>query len=112
MSFRIYYADGSFYDKDPFGAPALGVLVIVESDNDHGRRIVAGKDYYVWDCKNCRWWTVDYPGMIDYLTQTGPRRILIGRTVPNDEWYAAFKRADEDPDFAERTGWGPDECSP
>lgn len=108
--FRIYYADNTTYDGDPFQAPALGVLVIVEKDPDHGRRIVAGKDYFVWTGE--RWYTVDYIGMIDYLIIPGPKRVLIGRTVPNQQWYDTFKKADEDPDFPTRTAWGSDECKP
>lgn len=110
--FRIYYADREPWSGDPYFAPALGVLVIVEYDHDHGRRLVAGKDYYVWDGPLGRWWTVDYPGLLDYLIRPGPRRALFGRAVPNEQWYAAMKAADIDPLFPERTGYGSDECKP
>lgn len=106
MKFKIYYADGSVYQGDPYAAPALGVLVIVERDPDSGRRLVAEKDYFVWDGKNARWWAVDEMGMHDYLIQPGPRRVLFGRTVPNEEWYAVCRRANADPDFPARTSWG------
>jgi hypothetical protein len=69
--YRIYYADGEIYSDDPFNAPGLGVLLVVESDPEHGRRIVSGGDYFVWD--DGRWWPKDQIGLIDYLLQPGPR---------------------------------------
>src|SRR3990172_5918358 len=102
-AFRVYYDGGATYDGDPFWTPVFGVLVIVEQDPDHGRRLVSAKDYYVWEHK--RWWAVDFVGMVDYLARPGPRRVLFGRTVPNDVWYAAMRRANEDPDFPAPTAW-------
>lgn len=104
IPFRIYYDGGATYDGEPQDAPALGVLVIVEADTDHGRRLVSAKDYYVWD--RGRWWSVDYIGMIDYLIQPGMKKVLFGRTVESESWYAAMRRANTDPDFPERTAWG------
>jgi hypothetical protein len=104
--FRIYYDGGNTYDGDPFCAPAFGILVIVEKDEEHGRRLVTAKDYYCWDENNNRWWCFDYIGMIDYLAQPGRKRVLFGRTVKNSIWYSAMKRANYDPDFPPRTAWG------
>ena len=99
--FRIYYADGSTFDGEPFDAPFFGVLCIVEKDADHGRRIVTQGDYYVWES---RWRNVDFIGLVDYLAQPGNRKVICGRLVDNDTWNATIKRANEDPDFPERTG--------
>lgn len=106
MNFRIYYDDSAVYAGDPYKAPALGVLVIVEKDPDSGRRLVSAKDYYVWDEKESRWWSVDYIGMIDYLIQPGKKRVLFGRTVESKKWYEVMRIANEDPDFPIRTCWG------
>lgn len=104
INFRVYYADAEPYAGDPFLAPALGVLVIVEVDPEHGRRLVSSKDYYIWD--GGRWWSVDYIGMLDYLIRPGAKRVLFGRTVENEAWYATMRLANEDPDFPARTAWG------
>lgn len=104
--YRIYYDGGSVYSGDVWNAPSFGVLVIVERDIDHGRRLVAEKDYYIWDVDNSRWWAVDYMGLIDYLARPGYRKVLFGRTVPNEEWYRVYTRANFDPDFATRSAWG------
>jgi hypothetical protein len=106
MNYKVYYADGSTYTGEPWDAPAFGVLVIVEKDADHGRRLVSAKDYYVWDEKAERWWSVDFIGMVDYLGQPGRKRVLFGRTVSNEEWYRIMRFANEDNDFPTRTGWG------
>ena len=103
MNFRVYYADGSTFDGDAFNAPAMNVLMIVELDKDHGRRIVSGGDYYVWDGQ---WFAVDKEGMFQYLCDAGPRRVLIGRMVDNERWTAIYRRADSDPDFPARTAYG------
>jgi len=106
MNYKVYYADESTYTGEPWNAPAFGVLVIVEKDPDHGRRLVSAKDYYVWDEKIERWWSVDLIGMVDYLGQPGRKRVLFGRTVPNEEWYRIMRLANEDTDFPIRTAWG------
>lgn len=99
--FRIYYADGSTFDGDAFNAPFFGVLLILEKDKEHGRRIVSNGDYYVWE--NTRWRAKDFIGMIDYLQQPGAKRVIAGRMVDNDAWNAAYAIADSDPDFPIRT---------
>ncbi len=82
MDFRIYYDGGATYDGDPYNAPGMGALLIVEKDPEHGRRIVQGGDFFVW--QGDRWRAVDQWGMMDYILQPGPRKVLIGRMVDND----------------------------
>lgn len=107
--YKVYYANGSTYSGDPLYAPALGVLVIVESDPEHGRRIIQNADYYLWDDRGdgLRWFESDYPGLIDYLIQPGAKRVLFGRLVPNCIFQAVFTKAYNDPDFEPKTGWTP-----
>ena len=102
-SFRIYYDDLEPYSGPVFEAPGLGVLCIVELDRDHGRRLVTQGDYYVW--RDGRWYGVDYPGLVDYLLQAGPRKVLLGRLVERERFYRAVRQAEEDPDFPVRTAW-------
>jgi hypothetical protein len=101
--FRIYYADGSTFDGDPFEAPGLGVLLIVERDIEHGRRIVSGGDYFVW--RDSRWFSADQIGMLDYLLQPGPRKVIVGRMVDNETYRNVYIAADSDPEFPTRTAY-------
>lgn len=105
MNFKIYYDGGTNYAGDVSDAPAWGVLLIVEADPDHGRRIVSNGDYYVWDQE--RWQAKDFIGMIDYLAQPGMKRVLIGRMVPNEVFIEAYRQAEESNEFPVRTGFGP-----
>ena len=107
--FKVFYADGTTYAGDPYLAPAWGVLVIVEDDKDHGRRMVAQGDYFCLDYRGdgLRWCPVDFIGMIDYLGQPGVKRVLIGRLVSQELWSDTYQRALVDPDFQPKTAWSP-----
>lgn len=102
--FRIYYDGGLTYEGAPENAPAFGVLVIVEKDQNSGRRLVMTKDYFCW--LGDRWLSTDFIGMLDYLQQPGWKRVLFGRLVDDEYWYSVVKRANEDPDFPARTSYG------
>ena len=103
--FRIYYDGGATYDGEPFAAPAFGVLVIAETDAEHGRRLIQNADYYCW--REGRWWEMDFVGLVDYLAQPGPRKVLFGRLVSNEVHQAAFDRAYNDVDLPAKTAWSP-----
>lgn len=102
LDYRIYY-EHETYSGPHWDAPAWGVLLIVEKDREHGRRIVSNGDYYVWDK---RWWAKDWIGLVDYLQQPGPKKVIFGRMVPNEVWNETFLRADNDEAFPVRTGQG------
>lgn len=102
IPFRIYYDGGDTYDDDPYYAPAFGVLAIVQRDKAHGHRIVVFSDYFVW--RDGGWVGVDHIGMIDYLQQPGPRRVLFGRLVDKEYFYDVVRTAENDKDFPERSG--------
>lgn len=104
--FKIYYDDDTTYTGDPYNAPGLGVLIIVEDDSLHGRRIIQNGDYYCYDDRGegMAWWESDFVGLIDYLIKPGVKKVLIGRLVSNSLHQKVFDRAYSDPDFAPKTG--------
>lgn len=114
LDWRIYYDGADPVDSGqvgPDGVPVFGVLVIVCRDSDHGRRLVATKDFYVWVewGDEYSWLGVDQYGLLDYLAQPGWKKILIGRMVHPDRFNEAMRRADQDPDFPSRSGFHPHE---
>jgi hypothetical protein len=105
LDFRVYYRNGVTWDGgDPSQAPAFGVLLIVERDPTHGRRIVSNGDYYIWKKDHNRWWPQDFIGLVDYLANDGWCKVIFGAQVPNEEWNETFRRAMNDPDFPAKTG--------
>ena len=101
--FRVYYHGGETFSGNAFDAPFFGVLLILETDREHGRRMISEADYYVWE--DGRWWGKDQIGLIDYLSTPGEKKVICGRMVSNEDYASARKAADSDEDFAERTGY-------
>lgn len=99
VRWRIYYADGSTYGgngEDPFLAPTVGVQVLAVEDDraERGFTLTHGKDAYYWDSKADWWNGCDTPGMWDYLIGfKGPKHLIFGRTVRNDDFWTIVKRA-------------------
>ena len=106
VPFRIYYHDRQPYDGLAWLAPAFGVLVIVERDTEHGRRLVHNGDFYAWDALQQRWWPLDFSGLLDYLACPGPRKVLFGRLVSNTDFAKTYRKAEADPHFPLRTAHG------
>jgi len=107
-SFKIYYSDGTTHGSgDPFTTPVPFVVAIVQVDDLHGRRVVAGDDYYIWNGSS--WNGTDMIGMIQYLQEDGPRRVLFGVMVHEAQWQKIMKLANEDPGFPKRTAYGRNE---
>ena len=96
--FRIYYDDGSAYVGEPADAPGLGVVVIVQPDEDVGRMVMSRWDYFCLH-DDGQWWVHDLTGLMDCLALPGFNRVLIGRTVSQDDWQAINAAALADPDF-------------
>lgn len=110
IRWRIYYGDGTTYDCETgsaWNAPGLGVQVCMHDSAEHGRFSQARYDYYVW--YGDRWVGVDLFGLWDYLQQSGPRKVLFGRTIPSVDYDRIRRWADADPFFDERTAWMPNE---
>jgi len=104
IDFRIYYKNGETYSGPPEDAPIFDVLVIVERDKNHGRRLISDKDFYIWI--DDRWRAVDYFGMIQYLKDPGWKRILLGVMADDQVWNATVKAAMQDPEFPAKTAYG------
>lgn len=99
MQWKIYYGDGStFSDRDgsPYDAPIVNVQVIAFAlpTSPTGFGLIHGKDVYVWDDNLANWQGTDAPGMWDYLmTRRGPKMLLFGRTLRNEDFWATVSRA-------------------
>ncbi len=107
--FKVYYKDGSTYSgQEPENTPVFDVLVIVEGDADHGRRIISNGDYYGW--ADGRWRAYDYPGLIQYLKDPGWKRVLLGVMVNGELWNKIYARANSDNDFPPRTAYNSHEA--
>jgi hypothetical protein len=103
---KIFYGDSSTYsdaDGSPYYAPRRNVQVIIGPDAANGRYILAHKESYWWDAYRGRWFGGDRWGEWDYLDQLGPRVVLRGRFVSNDEYAACIAAALTDPAFPPKT---------
>ena len=90
--FRIYYGDGSTFAGDPFYAPTANAMAVVVEDGD-GVSVRTAKDYYCWK-NDTGWFACDIGGMWDYLLMyEGPKAVLIGRYIRNEEYWAVCARA-------------------
>lgn len=100
---RIFYADGSTYsdlDGPPFDAPATGVQVIAKTDANVGRILLSCCDYYWWDNKRGTWFSGDVAGFFQHLMmERGPKAVLFGQYISNQEFHNCVVRALADPDF-------------
>lgn len=100
---RIYYADGSTFDSNmgsPEDAPSYGILCIVFSDEDHGRLVMQGWDWYFYHDEEKNWWGADIHGLLDQMLHNLPVRALKqGRNSPARVWRETLHRATNDPDF-------------
>lgn len=102
IRFRIYYADGTTYDGPVDHVPIWEVLVIVERDPMHGRKLVSSGDYYIYD--NARWIACDLMTVWQYLARPGMlKRVLVGVMVDSERWQETMRRARYDPDFPAQT---------
>lgn len=101
IAWKIYYDDGTTYTGDPFLAPALGVLIVVHPDPEHGRYFRFNHDYYWFE--NNRWEGGDLFGLYDYLMRPGCKKVIFGRIVTNERFGEVYNQAMLDMDFAPKT---------
>lgn len=102
MNWRVYYSDGATYDGPVDNVPIWEVLVIVERDPMHGRKLVSGGDYYIYD--GGRWIAGDLMTMWQYMARPGTvKRVLVGVMVNSKKWQETMRKARNDPDFPVQT---------
>lgn len=103
LEWRIYYDDGSTFDSSmgmPEEAPSFGILCIVFPEEDHGRLVMQGWDWYYYHPVEKNWWGADIHGLLDALLHNNPFRALKqGRNTSRQNWNAVLDRATHDPDF-------------
>jgi hypothetical protein len=107
LLWKVFYGDGATFsdgDGSPYDAPRLNVMCVVGADLHLGRYMVSDKDAYWWEHE--RWFGGDRRGEWDYLCRLGPRAVLYGRAVPDEQYNAAISAALIDPDFPPKTSRG------
>ena len=103
MDFKVYYLGGDTYHGAVKNTPIWLTLLIVEKDELHGRKIVSGGDYYVYE-PNGKWMSVDYAGMLQYMSRPFmEKRFLVGVMVDSKDWDDVVRKARSDPDFPPQT---------
>ena len=112
VDWRIWYEGGSSYsnlDGSPFDAPPDGVMVIAVRAPAIGRQLFANRDYYWWDTIESFWFGGDIFGLYDYLRRPGPRKVLFGRMVRNEEYQLCAQLALDDPSLPVKSARHPSE---
>lgn len=108
--FRVYYSDFSklktytaYTDEDIGKTPIYEVLLIVQKDNQYGKKIVSGGDYYIWS-DDIGWLACDNETKNMYMARNGLRkRFLIGVMVHEKQWTETMRVAMNDCDFQAQT---------
>lgn len=108
MLWRIYYEGGSTFDSrdgEPHDAPSFGVVAVVMPDQQVGRLILHGFNWYYWETRTRQWWGSDETGVHDGLLSNLPRTAYkLGRSVAASEFSAIMESARNDPDFPPKSG--------
>ena len=106
MKWRIYYDDRTTFDSlngEPEDAPAFGIQCIVEHDDDVGRTIINGFDWYYYHPESGKWWGSDIHGLLDKLLfRIGVTALLQGRN--HADYHEIYQLALDDPDFPSKAG--------
>jgi len=106
MKFRVYYADGATFEGD-FSSinslPKWGVVAIVQADKEHGRKIISGGDYYVYELEDDFGWVACDKESVYYYREMGYPKDLIGVMVSTKKWTRIMKAAHNDPGFKTQT---------
>ncbi len=97
---RVYYADGSTYadtDGPVLEAPGLGVQAINFRQPCGTRATARRSDFYWYD--GGTWWGGEIFGLFDYLARPGPRKVIFGLTLLDEDYQRIRDAAVNDPDF-------------
>ena len=111
MTASIFYSDGFIFEGAPQDAPSFDVQAIVQPSPQVGWAMEHTHDYYVWRKDLNEWRGTDLFGLWDYLSQSGWKKVLFGRTISTDEFSNIYQRAKEHRDIR-KTGFVPSERKP
>lgn len=109
LNWKIFYGGQVTYsdaDGSPYDAPRLNVQAIVGPDRNTGRYMVSDKDAYWWIPEEQRWRGGDRHGEWIYMLRLGPRVVLYGEQIDEDEYNSCISAALNDPDFPPKTARG------
>jgi hypothetical protein len=107
----VVYGDRSIYRgsgaEDAYAAPTRDVQAVLSPCPDHGWELWRrwNTDYYVYLHGLDRWRGVDQFGLYDYLCEPGPKRVLFGRTMLDEEYRALLQWLTTHPDLPTKSGW-------
>jgi hypothetical protein len=102
MEWKVYYYDGTTYVGPLEEVPIYNVLVIGQSDPQHGRKLVMGGDYYIFDDVT-GWVSCDSVTVWQYMARPGLKKVLLGVMADEERWQETVKRARQDTLFPEQT---------
>lgn len=111
MKWKIYYDTGVTYsdvDGDPFNAPGRGVQLIAHQNIQVGRMFQLKNDFYWW-VEHKGWLGGDLFGLYDYLLDNGPKKVIFGKVLTNEDFQKIYKQADEDLYLPLKSGFLPNE---
>jgi len=100
VRWRIYYEDGSTEDDD---SRPYGVVSIVQEDEECGRLIFTGWDYYI--LLEAGWMGLGYDSFVYYVTHKlkEVKHACVGVMVHRSEYQRIQKLAINDPDFPRKS---------
>jgi len=100
IEWRIYYGDGSVFSSDQGSAgeaPPFNIQAVVQFDQDVGRQILNGFDWYI--LKDDKWYGIlDIPSLLDQLLHDLDRiqAVKMGRLIPSEQYQDIMRRAKQD----------------
>ena len=97
----VFYADGSSFSSEdgaPEDAPRRGVEIIAQREDDSGRVLWWGHDYFWWLDGHRQWVGGDRIGLVEHLADPGSYKVvLIGKVVPYHAFREIYRQAVNDP---------------
>lgn len=90
-------------DGDPIDAPAWGIQVIAQTDDQVGRRLISQSDFYLFI--DGKWVGVDFIGLIDHLANV-LGIVKVGRMIDRQQYRAILEQAGIDQlGLPPKSGW-------
>lgn len=115
MDWIIFYGDGSTFDStqgEPADAPTYDICCMAVPDQDVGRIVLYGWDWYIYkEGKYPEWSGHDIHGFIDQLLHNFKdiRAVVQGRCYATRQFKDIYQRAVEYGNLMVKNGWKKDE---